>query len=598
MEFEQLIKTYRQIIENSQMELIKTKNKIYRTGTLKLMLFIICITGVIYFFSSAWNMLCVIAFTLLPFLALAKYHNRLFLKKEFLETKIKVNEQEIAALNYNYSCFDDGKEYIDSSHLYTFDLDIFGKHSLFQYINRTCTSFGKLRLAQWFIRHSDKKEEIEKRQKAIQELTSMLEFRQEFRINGLLYKGNTNDGNEIIEWAKTKNVFQGKLLFRFAIYFVPFINLLFLILGLADILSFNWLGFSFILFVLCNFSLQKNISMFQNSYDKKLDILATYARLMELTEQKIIKDESLASIRKKLTSAAEAVKELSAMMNSLNQRNNIIISTILNGLMFWELRKVVRIEKWKTNHADQLPQWLNAIGEMDALCSLATFAYNHPDYIFPTIATQPFTLKAANMGHPLMHRDLCIKNDILIEKKPFFVIITGANMAGKSTYLRTIGVNYLLACIGTPVCCKNMEVYPAHLITSLRTSDSLSDNESYFFAELKRLKLIIDKLEAGEELFIILDEILKGTNSMDKQKGSLALIKQFMLLQADGIIATHDLLLGSLARIYPENIKNFRFEADITDDELSFSYKLKEGIAQNMNACFLMKKMGIVVNDG
>ena len=170
-------------------------------------------------------------------------------------------------------------------------------------------------------------------------------------------------------------------------------------------------------------------------------------------------------------------------------------------------------------------------------------------------------------------------------------------MAGKSTYLRTIGVNYLLACIGTPVCCTQMKIYPAHLITSLRTSDSLTDNESYFFAELKRLKLIIDKLDAGEELFIILDEILKGTNSMDKQKGSIALIKQFMELEANGIIATHDLLLGSLAEIYPNNIRNYRFEADITNDELTFSYLLKEGVAQNMNACFLMKKMGIVVEN-
>ncbi|MEG1838058.1 MAG: hypothetical protein RR220_02080, partial [Bacteroidaceae bacterium] len=182
-------------------------------------------------------------------------------------------------------------------------------------------------------------------------------------------------------------------------------------------------------------------------------------------------------------------------------------------------------------------------------------------------------------------------------KRPFFVIITGANMAGKSTYLRTIGVNYLLACIGAPVCCEQMKLYPSHLITSLRTSDSLTDNESYFFAELKRLKLIIDKLNAKEELFIILDEILKGTNSMDKQKGSFALIKQFMTLQANGIIATHDLLLGSLVDVFPDNIHNDCFEAEITNNELTFSYRLKEGVAQNMNACFLMKKMGIVVDN-
>ena len=196
-----------------------------------------------------------------------------------------------------------------------------------------------------------------------------------------------------------------------------------------------------------------------------------------------------------------------------------------------------------------------------------------------------------------MNRDKCVRNSINIEKRPSFIIITGANMAGKSTYLRTVGINYLLACIGAPVCASQMEVYPANLVTSLRTSDSLTDNESYFFAELKRLKLIIDKLEAGEELFIILDEILKGTNSMDKQKGSFALIKQFMTLRANGIIATHDLLLGTLADLYPHNINNYCFEADITNNELTFSYRMREGVAQNMNACFLMKKMGIAVID-
>lgn len=194
-----------------------------------------------------------------------------------------------------------------------------------------------------------------------------------------------------------------------------------------------------------------------------------------------------------------------------------------------------------------------------------------------------------------MDRNKCVRNGININKRPFFIIVTGANMAGKSTYLRTIGVNYLLACIGAPVWANRMKIYPAQLVTSLRTSDSLTDNESYFFAELKRLKLIIDKLEVGEELFIILDEILKGTNSMDKQKGSFALIKQFMNMNTNGIIATHDLLLGTLIESFPQNICNYCFEADIMNNELTFSYQMRDGVAQNMNACFLMKKMGIAV---
>ena len=194
-----------------------------------------------------------------------------------------------------------------------------------------------------------------------------------------------------------------------------------------------------------------------------------------------------------------------------------------------------------------------------------------------------------------MNRTTCVKNDIEFTEYPYFLIITGANMAGKSTYLRTIGVNFVLACMGAPVCADSLRFTPSNLVTSLRTSDSLNDNESYFFAELKRLKMIIDRLESGEKLFIILDEILKGTNSVDKQKGSIALVQQFIRLQSCGIIATHDLLLGSLEQTFPQHIKNYRFEADITNDTLTFSYRLKEGIAQNMNATFLMKKMGITL---
>lgn len=594
----EIIATYRQIIEKNRKELSKVKNQIYRIGTLKLFLFVAGVAGVIYFASASWSILIgILAVTFIPFLALVKFHNKLFNRKDYLEKMIEINEHELAAINYDYSSFDSGKEYIDTAHLYTFDLDIFGNNSLFQYINRTCTFFGKQKLAGWFIKHLDNKKDIESRQEAIRELTPEREFIQHFRVLGLLHKGKTSDGDEIIQWTKGKNYFIEKKLFKFAIYFVPLVNLVLLMFAMADVISFNWLGFAFVCFVICNFSLQKSINKFQISYDKKLNVLSTYAKLMEITEHREMKAPVLKGIQDELKSASIAVKQLSTMMDSLNQRNNIIISTILNGLMFWELRKVMNIETWKNKYAEQLPQWLSAIGETDALCSLATFSYNHQNYTYPIIAEKPFKLEATHMGHPLMNRDKCVKNDFHIEKKPFFVIITGANMAGKSTYLRTIGVNYLLACMGSSVCCDQMRIYPSHLITSLRTSDSLTDNESYFFAELKRLKLIIDKLNAGEELFIILDEILKGTNSIDKQKGSLALIKQFMSLQANGIIATHDLLLGTLAEAYPDNIKNYRFEADITNNELVFSYLLKEGVAQNMNACFLMKKMGIVVNN-
>ena len=240
-------------------------------------------------------------------------------------------------------------------------------------------------------------------------------------------------------------------------------------------------------------------------------------------------------------------------------------------------------------------KWFDVMATFDALISLGTLAFNNPDYIFPETVSEIFRLEAQEMGHPLILREKCIKNDVIISGAPYFMIITGANMAGKSTYLRTIGVNHLLASIGAPVCARNFVFTPGKLLTNLRTADSLVNSESYFFAELKRLKMIIERLETHEEgLFVILDEILKGTNSEDKQKGSFALMRRFVKLGGNGIIATHDLALGALETEFPHAIKNYHFDADISNDTLSFTYQIHEGVARNMNATFLMKNMGIV----
>ncbi len=599
-DLDKIITVYKQLIEETSEKLTRVKTKIYRISTIRILLFIAGIAGVIYFISAGWIAIgSVIVCTFIPFLALVRYHNQLFYKKDYLEKKIEINEQELSVIDYDTSAFDGGKEYINSAHLYSYDLDLFGDHSLFQYINRTSTSFGKERLASWFNKHLENKKDIETRQEAVCELAPELKFRQRFRILGLLYKGEAADGKEIAEWAAGKSYYKENKLYRAALFAVPAINLIIFILAITGVVSFNLLGASFVFFVTCSMSLTKGITKIQILYGKKLHILATYAGIIEMIEQKEFKSSELQKLQQQLGGkehpASSAVNRLAKLMNALDQRNNILITALLNGFLFWELRQVVKIESWKETHAAQLPAWLEVVGKVDALCSLATFSYNHPGYSYPSIMDQPFSLKASDMGHPLMNRSKCVKNDIEIDKRPYFVIITGANMAGKSTYLRTIGVNYLLACIGASVCASEMQIYPAHLITSLRTTDSLTDNESYFFAELKRLKLIIDKLNTGEELFIILDEILKGTNSMDKQKGSFALIKQFMALKANGIIATHDLLLGSLIDLFPKDIQNYCFEAEIKNNELTFSYLLKNGVAQNMNACFLMKKMGIAV---
>ena len=599
---EQIIATYQQIIQKAELELQSARKRIYYISLLRLVLFVGAIAGAITFWSDGW--LYISVFAILPFILfvwLVKRHNFWFHRKDFLKKKIAINEQELKAIQYDFSGFEDGEEYIDPGHLYTFDLDVFGDHSLFQYINRTSTPVGKQHLADWFNSHLENKEVIEQRQEAIRELSTELEYRQQIRLLGLLYKGKPADTTEIKEWAGSPSYYRKHTLLRIIPVTVSIINLVCISLAFLGILPASAAGGVFISFVIFSSIFSKGITKLQTTYGEKLQILSTYADQILLTEKKEMHSPILQQLKAELTSqnqtASQAVRQLSKLMNALDQRSNLLMSTILNGLIFWELRQVMRIEQWKDTHANDLPRWIETIGEIDAYCSLATFAYNHPEYIYPKICSQSFHLQAKGLGHPLMDRNKCVRNGIDIDKRPFFIIITGAYMAGKSTYLRTVGVNYLLACIGAPVWAEQMKISPARLVTSLRTSDSLTDNESYFFAELKRLKLIIDKLEAGEELFIILDEILKGTNSMDKQKGSFALIKQFMNMNANGIIATHDLLLGTLIDSFPQNIRNYCFEADITNNELTFSYQMRDGVAQNMNACFLMKKMGIAVID-
>lgn len=592
---------YTERLSLTKRQLQQVKKQIFRISMLRLALFITGIAGVYFFFNQTTLLIAGICLTFLPFFILVKVHNRLFIRKEWLETQARIIQEELQALSGNYSFFEDGKEYVNPEHPYSFDLDIFGRRSLFQSINRTCTFFGKVRLAEWLQNHLHEKTSIEKRQEMVREISEHTLFREQFRVAGLVHHGQSSDAEKIQAWSQSPAQYLHAGWVKTFIWGVPVINSLLLITSLAGWISFSWLGLSFGIFLVLSFGIIKRATYIQETYGKQLKSLNGYARLIALAKAEDWKSAGMQELMERFNqngqSPIQALQQLSKELDRLDLRNNQFLYVLLEGSIFFQLQEIVRIERWKARYGQHISKWLETVGELDALCSLGTFAYNHPQYTYPELTEKPFCFLATQMGHPLMPVSQCVKNDATIPSRPFFLIITGANMAGKSTYLRTIGVNYLLACIGAPVCCERLKLHPNQLITSLRTSDSLSDNESYFFAELKRLKRIIDLLNQGQQLFIILDEILKGTNSMDKQKGSFDLIRQFMQLKANGIIATHDLLLGSLIKQFPEEIRNYCFEADIKENELTFSYKLREGVAQNMNACFLMKKMGIILQE-
>jgi len=597
---EKLYSYYKENISSYNLKVDYLKKQIHLLGSIRLA--IVIALGVTIWFcrNESWQV-WILLFVLfaIPFAALMLYHNRLSKKRDYAEATVRLNEKELKALDYDFSAFDGAPEKSQADHSFSLDLDLFGDRSIFQSLNRSATLQGKEILTEWFLNPLSNKEAILKRQEAIRELSGHTSFRQDFYVTGTRKTGNKKDSFYLDALTKEESYFRKSVFWKSLLWVIPVLWLI-LLTGFAfNLINGSILGIYFgICFVLANWTGRK-INQIYQSVNKMERIFTIYSDLMKRVEESPFESEELEAIVRELKghdrlTASQAIKQLSGYIGGLDQRYSAA-GIILNILYLRDTRHAFHMERWKEEHRENAPRWIDALAHFDAYCSLGGFAFNHPEYIYPEIADSYFKMEGKGLGHPLLHRDVCVRNDIDIKKSPWFLVITGANMAGKSTYLRTIGVNYILSCIGAPVFADSLTVYPAHLITSLRTSDSLVSNESYFFAELKRLKTIIDRLKAGEELFIILDEILKGTNSIDKQKGSLALMKQLVQLNTCGIIATHDLVLGTLEEEFPNEIKNYRFEADIKENELSFTYTLREGIAQNMNAYFLMKKMGITV---
>ena len=576
--------------------------KIYGLGSSRLVLVALAVLTLWLLRDAGWR--CLTAVSVLyagVFAFLMWLHNKLYAKKLYAEAMVRLNENELKGLDYDFGAFDGAEEKRDGAHPFSLDLDLFGEHSLFQSINRTATSLGRERLAGWFLSPSTRKEEILGRQEAVREMASLSALRQHFYVTGTVRREKRKGEGDLAlleRLARRESKFADSLVWRVLIWLVP---VLWLALGGGYLLG--WIGGGvlnvyFLLALVVAYCRSKEVNALYATVNKMESILQAYAKLMACVEGQEFRSAEMREIRGQLMKgrepASKAIKRLSAYIGGLDQRFSLA-GLIFNILYLRDTRHAMGLERWNRAYADKLSEWFDALARFDALCSLGGFAFNHPDYVYPEIADSYFKMEGKALGHPLLNWAVCVRNDIDIRQAPRFLIITGANMAGKSTYLRTVGVNFLLACVGAPVFADSLTVYPAHLVTSLRTSDSLASNESYFFAELKRLKMIIDRLRAGEKLFIVLDEILKGTNSVDKQKGSLALMRQLVSFGACGIIATHDLVLGSLEEEFPEQIRDYRFEADIRGDELSFSYRLREGVARNMNACFLMRKMGITV---
>lgn len=527
------------------------------------------------------------------FLYLVQEQTKIEKARELIVSKATLNEWEAEALKYDFRNFPDGSRFIDPHHSFSYDLDLFGSGSLFQYINRSATRLGENKLADGLIHLQFDKQSIRERQEAIRELSPLVDFRQQCWAIGKQIRDTDFNLESLWNWLKQPSLFYGKKKWNVLRWVMPVITCSALLAFMINA-NFQWIffGLAGIQLAVCS-TFDKQITRLQNELSVYKAILENYSRIFNLMKDQSFQSEWLKDHQRIASEATSHVKEVSSLINAIESRMNMIAKMFGNALFMYDLHTVNNLEKWRNQHAAALPTWIQSLSEWDALHSFATLHYNHPHYAFAEINEQ-LLVRGENIGHPLIDSAVRVSNDFELGNPAKVVLITGANMAGKSTFLRAIGVNYLLACNGAPVCASRWSSPCAELRTGMRTSDSLKDHQSYFYAELYRLQSIIENLRQGKPMIILLDEILKGTNSTDKQTGSRELIKQLIQQQALVLLATHDIALGDMENQYPQSIQNACFEGKIENEQLTFDYKLNHGLAQKANATFLMRKMGII----
>ncbi|MEX0968695.1 MAG: hypothetical protein WD077_15795 [Bacteroidia bacterium] len=590
---------YEQKLLSATSSLGKVKNQLNTIVVARLMVFIIAIILIALTFRiSILISTSIFIVASIAFIFLVKKHLKLKEQEADLKLRLRINKEEIAYLEGDLTAFAAGEEFSSHEHSYSLDLDIFGEGSLFQSINRTGTMRGKELLAWWLANPLQEIDEIKLRQEAVQELAAKTDWRQSFRVRTLRENEKPDWQKELLHWVNHPVQVVDNVFLKTALFAIPVLTFILMGLMLAGYVSFFVFLAYFILvpFGITGFRV-KRINRIHSTLSGKVNLLQQYGHLLFLIEgehwKSALATKEQEQLREAGRTAGEHIRQLARLASSLDNRLNMIAALVLNGFLLWDLHYVRAIRKWQEAHGGHVEHWISAIATFDALSSLATFAFNHPRFALPELAaTDDFLMETLELGHPLLHEKERVDNNISFGKNERLYLVTGANMAGKSTFLRTVGVNLVLAMNGTPVCARSFRFAPIRLFTGMRTRDSLQKHESYFFAELKRLQQLIRQLRTGARLFIILDEILKGTNSQDQHQGSEALIRQLVKLDAYGLIATHDLALGSLAAEFP-HLANKRFEVEIQNDKLNFDYKLKDGISQNLNATFLMRQMGI-----
>jgi hypothetical protein len=589
---------YRNSIEKNKKESSKLSIKLNIVGWSRLT--VVLLGAVIDYFLYKQNAISLIIILTMIFIAifiaLVFYHNNIFENKKKFDLLIYINEKGIKRLNGQFKEFDDnGEEYLDDKHPFINDLDVFGNNSIFQYINSTVTKGGRAELAKLLKRETIlNKKEIKEKQEAILELSEKVKWRQNLIVEGNLKKSKDIDLFSLIKWSKEGDT-SSPLRVAIACTFI-----------LATVFSIylitkGIIPQSFLLLdLMINFAVIKIMS---RSMARELKLFETikngvygYSKILELIEDESFNSSYLRSLQDKLknntSSCKEEMKKFSSILEWAGNSSYNAYYLLFNTFVFLDVFLMKSLEKWREKNGDRLEGWLNIMHEIDALSSICNLYFENQNWTFPIIIDSN-EIEAINIEHPLLGKK-AVANTFSLRKDNKVALITGSNMSGKSTFLRTVGVNLLLSYIGAPVCAERFSCGIMNIYTCMRTKDNLEESISSFYAEILRIKILIEACKKGEKIFFLLDEIFKGTNSKDRHTGAIVLIRQLVEQGGIGLVSTHDLELCDLES-EDRSIINYNFREFYENNKIKFDYILRKGKSETQNSIHLMRMAFIYI---
>lgn len=591
---------YKRRFDQYSSEAHKLNKRIQFISNLRLMIFLAVIFSGFMIYRTANHFLLGLdlAIGIVVFTLVVLWHNSLHYRHDILKKKIKINETGLMRIDGKWHEFKDcGEDFIDHEHPYSWDLDIFGPDSVFQWICVCHTFYGRKMLAEQLCEGEKNSELILKKQEAFQEMAGYTDWRQELELHGML-SDTGRDPKKFLQWSGQNDpTFKSGI--AIAIFrILPWFSFLagcagYLLSGTLAIFAVAYVV-QLLLFAVMH---EKVIRAIQ-AFEKNGPLLLAYSRLLHTIENKKFTSYYLNNLKQNFgsgrkSSASQVFLMMSKILDAAEVRSSPMVHMLANAVMLWDFQCIIKADRMKKEYGKIFGVWIETIGRFEALSSLSLVRFENPQWTFPVIFDDNIVLKGEKLGHPLLCQDVRVNNDYPGQIGGTVAIITGSNMSGKSTFIRTVGTNLVLALAGAPVCASLFHCSPIKIYTSMRIYDDLSSRVSTFYAELLRIKKMVDAVRKEETVLFLLDELFRGTNSQDRHDGAVAVLNALSNQKSIGIISTHDLQLCELSRIDDKKYVNYHFKENYSGESITFDYKLNAGESKTKNAMFLIKMMGI-----